>query len=185
MGALTAVVGVATNKFKKDDGGKISAQGFGQALMNAVMPTSYDTGGSVLDLSKYLVGVPAMVHIPAKKGVVFEYIPGVDAATGKVKAYNSTPAHTHTSAAHTHDILALGGAAAAGTNVLQSLTGSIQKQEAANATLAGDSVGGVKNIQPTTPGVGGSTTTALGTEVTATTDLSSITLDIIAYGQLA
>ena len=130
---------------------------------------TYATGGVAVTAAQVGLGVIHSLVIDPAGGYIFEYV----ASTGKVKAY------VHSGfAAHTHDLIIIGGQAAATTNVAAHYATDILGKEAAtDATIAGaDSAtkGGVVEAS--------SASGAAGDEVTASTDLASITFNFRAIG---
>jgi len=127
------------------------------AVADVNFDSSYPTGGEALTAKQF--GLNALVFVlPAPAaGYMFEF----DHANSKLKAFTPTIQHTH-------DLLLTGGQAAG--DALQQLAGVIGKTTVGNVTAAG----GASNIQ--------NRAAAAATEVANLTDLSAVTVRVIAFG---
>lgn len=130
---------------------------------------TYATSGVAVTANQVGLGVVDAIVIDPAGGYVFDYVK----STGKVLAYVGGGA----TAAHTHDLLIIGGRIASTTNdIAHYATDILGKEAATNATIAGaDSAtkGGV---------VAAAASGTAGTEVTNATSLSGITFNWRAIG---
>lgn len=118
---------------------------------------SYPTGGEALTAQQFGLTVLDFVLPSPASGYLFEF----DHANKKLKAFTPTVQHTH-------DLLLTGGQAAG--DAIQVNATVVGKTAAGNVTAAG----GVSNIQ--------NKTAAAATEVADTTNLSAVTVRVIAIG---
>lgn len=161
MGAVTLVIAVA-GKLQKFPGAPLARE---QGVLGGLltMSASYATNGDTIDLSKYFESVDFGL-ITSPSGLVLEFVDDDNPALCKVKAYRSLPQHAH-------NLKVIGGAAAAGTNVVQALAGALKKEEAADAILTG----GINNIQDKFLNV--------SDEVSAATNLSMYEASFLIIGK--
>jgi hypothetical protein len=130
---------------------------------------TYATGGVAVTPGQVGLGrIDSLVIDPAG-GYVFQYV----ASTGKVKAYTLGGV-----AAHTHDLLIIGGQAATTTNeVGHYATDILGKEAATDATIAGSASATKGGVVATT-----ALTADAGTEVANLTALSGVTFNFRALG---
>ena len=132
----------------------------GNAYMNIVDITlcaSYPTNGEAITAKQLGLNAIDFVLPSPAAGYVFEF----DHADKKLKAFTPTVQHTH-------DLLLTGGQAAG--EALQQLASVVGKTAAGNVTAAG----GASNIQ--------NKTAAAASEVANGTNLSAVTVRVIAIG---
>lgn len=130
-------------------------------------PASYTTGGEALTASDFGLRSIDFFMAPPKSGYLFEH----DRSAGTLKVLASGGA-----AAHTHDLLFIGGITATEPVAIDG-GDTLGKNAATNRTIAGADVATKGGVQPSTASVAGAS------EVTSTTDLSSVTVRALLIGK--